>query len=68
MAAVLKKTNDLKEYTNMPTVEINGKKFVDENILLNILDRKILEERKHCLSEEERNGIDICRNIIANWR
>ena len=29
---------------------------------------KILEERKHCLSEEERNGIDICRNIIANWR
>ena len=51
--------NGLKEYASMPKVEINGKRFVDEKILLDILDRKILEER---------NGIDICRNIIANWR
>ncbi len=60
--------NGLKEYASMPKVEINGKRFVDEKILLDILDRKILEERKYSASREERNGIDICRNIIANWR
>lgn len=60
--------NNLKEYVNMPEVQINGKKFVDEKNLLDNLDRRILEERKHCASEEERSGIDICRNVIANWR
>lgn len=39
--------NVLKEYANMPDVQINGKKFVDEEILLGNLDREILEERKH---------------------
>lgn len=57
----------LSDYCNMLKVEINGKKYVDEQILLDALDSRILEERKDCNSEEERNGIDICRNIIANW-
>ena len=59
--------SNLKKYLEQPKVEINGRKFVDEQFLLDLMDTKILAERKHSESEEERNGMDICRNIIANW-
>lgn len=57
----------LKEYLGQPKVEINGRKFVDEQLLLDFLNERFMDERKDCDSEEERNGIDICRNILANW-
>ncbi len=58
----------LREYLEQPKVEIAGRKFVDEQLLLELLNERILEERKYSESEEERNGMDICRNIIANCK
>lgn len=57
----------LKEYLEQPKVEINGRKFVDEQLLLDFLDERILDERKLSKSQDERDGMDICRNIIHNW-
>lgn len=57
----------LKQYLQQPNVEINGKEFVDKKLLLELLDERFQEERKDAESDDERNGIDICRNVIANW-
>lgn len=57
----------LSEYVNQPKVEINGRKFVDEKLMLELLDYRILEERKEAVNEDERNAYDYVRNIIANW-
>lgn len=57
----------LSAYVNQPKVEINGRKFVDERLMLELLDDRILEERKEAESEDERNAYDCVRNIIANW-
>lgn len=57
----------LSEYVNQPKVEINGRKFVDEKLMLELLDDKIVEERKEAANEDERNAYDYVRNIIANW-
>lgn len=57
----------LSAYVNQPMVEINGRKFVDERLMLELLDARILEERKEAESEDERNAYDYVRNIIANW-
>lgn len=59
---------ELHDYANQPSVVINGRRFVDEEYLLNLIDKRIREERKHSESEEERNGMDICRNIVDNAR
>lgn len=60
--------NELQNYEHQPSVVINGRRFVDEEYLLDLLDKRIREERKYTESEEERNGMDICRNIIENAR
>ena len=57
----------LSEYLNQPKVEISGRKFVDEQLLLELLDDRIREERKDAESEDERNAYDCVLNIIANW-
>ena len=57
----------LSEYINQTKVEINGRKFVDEKLMLELLDSRILEERKEEENEDERNAYDYVRNIIANW-
>ena len=57
----------LSEYVNQPKVEINRRKFVDEKLMLELLDDRILEERKESENEDERNAYDYVRNIIANW-
>lgn len=57
----------LSEYINQTKVEINGRKFVDEKLMLELLDSRILEERKEAENEDERNAYDYVRNIIANW-
>ena len=57
----------LSEYVNQPKVEINGRKFVDEKLMLELLDDRIFEERKEAANEDERNTYDYARNIIANW-
>ena len=59
---------ELHAYKTQPSVIINGRRFVDEEYLLNLIDKRIREERKHSESEEERNGMDICRNIVENVR
>ena len=57
----------LSKYVNQPKVEIDGRKFVDEKLMLELLDSRILEERKEAANEDERNAYDYVRNIIANW-
>lgn len=57
----------LSKYLNQPKVEISGRKFVDEQLLLELLDDRIREERKDAESEDERNAYDCVLNIIANW-
>lgn len=57
----------LSNYINQPNVEINGRKFVDEKLMLELLESRILEERNEAESEDERNAYDYVRNIIANW-
>ena len=57
----------LSEYINQTKVEINGRKFVDEKLMLELLDSRILEERKEAANEDERNAYDNVRNIISNW-
>ena len=57
----------LSEYVNQPKVEINRRKFVDEKLMLELLDDRIIEERKEVANEDERNAYDYVRNIIANW-
>lgn len=59
---------ELHAYKTQPSVMINGRRFVDEEYLLNLIDKRIREERKYSESEEERNGMDICRNIVENVR
>ena len=55
------------EDVNQPNVEINRRKFVDEKLMLELLDDRILEERKEAANKDERNAYDYVRNIIANW-
>lgn len=57
----------LSEYVNQPLVEINGRKFVDEKLMLELLNDRILEERKGAETMDERDAYDCVRNIIANW-
>ena len=59
---------ELHAYKTQPSVVINGRRFVDEEYLLDLIDKRIREERKYTESEEGRNGMDICRNIIENVR
>lgn len=58
---------ELSRYISQPNVEINGRKFVDEKLMLQLLDSRILEERNEAESDDERNAYDYVRNIIANW-
>ena len=58
---------ELSKYVNQPNVEINGRKFVDEKLMLELLESRILEERNEAESEDEWNAYDYVRNIIANW-
>lgn len=58
---------ELSKYVNQPNVEINGRKFVDEKLMLQLLDSRIFEERNETESDDERNAYDYVRNIIANW-
>lgn len=58
---------ELSKYVNQPNVEINGRKFVDEKLMFELLDSRILEERNEAESDDERNAYDYVRNIIANW-
>ena len=62
----VEKMNILKEYADMPKVEINGKIYVDKELFIGLLNKRMLEEKKDCESDEERNAIDILRNIAAN--
>ena len=58
--------NVLEEYAKMPRVEINGRTYVDKEFFIGLIDKKMQEEKKYCESDEERNAIDICLNIVAN--
>ena len=59
--------SNLAEYARLPEVKVNGKKYVDEELLIGIFEKRFADAKKDCESEEERNGIDMCRNILANW-
>lgn len=56
----------IKEYSEMPLVEINGKVYVDREIFkgyaLNLLEQELKDE----LSSGEQIGIEIAMDIIAN--
>lgn len=58
--------NALKEYADMPRVEINGRIYVDKEIFIRLLDKNILEEKRYCESDDERSAFDVCRNIVLN--
>ena len=55
----------IKEYAEMPNVEVNGKVYVDREIFkgyaLNLLEQELKDE----LSIDERTGIEIAMNVIA---
>lgn len=57
----------LKEYMEQPVVEIGGRKFIDEKLLLDFLDERFCDVRNECETQDEKDGIDMCRNILANW-
>ena len=56
----------IKDYTDMPLVEINGKVYVDREIFkgyaLNLLEQEIKDE----LTTGEQIGIETAMNVIAN--
>lgn len=56
----------IKDYSDMPLVEINGKVYVDREIFkgyaLNLLEQEFKDE----LSTEEQNGIEIAMHVISN--
>ena len=58
--------NTIKDYADMPLVEINGKVYVDMEIFkgysLNLLEQELKDE----LSTGEQIGIETAMNVIAN--
>lgn len=57
----------LKEYTSQPKVEIQGKKFVDEKMLIDLFVERFEDLKRDCESQDEKDGIDMCISLILNW-
>ena len=58
---------NLKDYLEQPKVEIQGKKFVDEQLLIELLNNRFEDLKKDCANEDEKDGIDMCQSLILNW-
>lgn len=58
----------IKDYVEMPLVEINGKVYVDREIFkgyaLNLLEQELKDE----LSSGEQIGIETAMGVIANMK
>ena len=60
------KVKTIKDYTNMPKVEIDGKEYVDREIFIGYAINLLHQERLQATTEEEKLGIDLAVNIIGN--
>lgn len=56
----------IKEYTNMPNVEINGRTFVDKELFRGYALHLLTQELKDELSGGEQIGIEIAMHVISN--
>lgn len=55
----------IKEYAEMPRVEVNGKQYIDKDIFVGYVLNLLEEEMKDALSEDEKRGIEIAMNKIC---
>lgn len=58
--------NTIKDYADMPLVEINGKVYVDREIFKGYALTLLKQELKDELSTGEQIGIETAMNVIAN--
>lgn len=56
----------LKEYLKQPKVEIQGRKFVDEKLFIELLNDRFEDLKKDCFSDDEKEGIEMCQSLILN--
>lgn len=57
---------NIKDYADMPLVEINGKVYVDREIFKGYTLNRLEQELKDVSSTDEKTGIEIAMQVIAN--
>lgn len=56
----------LKELTEKPTVIINDEKYVPIDLYKNYLIERLEAEKKDCINQDEKDGIDIAIKCVWN--